>query len=173
MSDVIQFRDPNNIASFVDFVKSLVDMDNYNFIDCPTAKESRGPFHKQDVVAAVLKTGGVYSEMAFLLNRRRQAVKNYIHSNRDILLFFTDIRETALDEVQKAAFGLVAKVIRQPVAELASNGGVLVPCGVCLFPALDGNGESTGTFCQPLRREFGSRRPMAVADVVNIQKAAD
>ncbi len=104
VSGVVQFRDPNNIESFLDFVKSLVDMDNYNFIDCPTAVKSKGPFHKQDVVAAVLKTGGVYSEMALLLNRRRQSVKNYIHSNRDVLLFFTDIRESLLAEVERPAF---------------------------------------------------------------------
>jgi hypothetical protein len=82
----------------------LVDIheraEDYDFENCPTRLDRYGPYHKPDVAAAIYKTGGVYAHMAYLLGRRRNAIREYVIANPDLMDMVAEVRETAIDLVE-------------------------------------------------------------------------
>ena len=88
---------------FLPEVRERVKNDAYHFHLCPTAVEDKGPFHPEDVCAALIATNGVLSDAARLLNRRRSSLKGFIDRNKSILIFYTDIREEFIDKIEVVA----------------------------------------------------------------------
>lgn len=111
MTDII------TIDSFLDDVEQRVARDIYDFVNCPTVKDRLGPYHKQDVVAAILKHGGLISGAARELSRSRSGFDRYIKTNRDVFEYWSDIRESNIDILER-------NVMREAL------GGDL---GACLF----------------------------------------
>lgn len=77
-------------------------LESYNFVECDT--RTKGVFHPQDVVAAILLTGGMYKDMVPLLGRPRHSIRDYIQSNEDIRLIWEEIQDGKLDDLEKGIF---------------------------------------------------------------------
>lgn len=90
----------DEIEEFLPEVAGRVASESYDFLKCPTALDRMGPYHKQDVIAALIATECVISKAAILLNRSRHRVRDYIYGNRDVLLWFDDVREGNLDIIE-------------------------------------------------------------------------
>lgn len=73
---------------------------NYDFVNCWTANNPGEHFSKQDVVAAIVHTGGNYAHMGRILKRSRGSVYSYIMANPDVSNIFNEIRESALDQIE-------------------------------------------------------------------------
>lgn len=82
----------------------LIDPNEYDFINCDTRVNRNGPYRKVDVVAAIVATGGIYSQMAGLLGRRRSGIKDFVEGNPDIHAVKKDLQETLLDSVEQSQF---------------------------------------------------------------------
>lgn len=80
------------------------DPDRYRFANCATATGTL--IHKQDVVAAILATGGNYVNMAKLLSRTRAAVVDFVRGNEDVAKFRNDVFEGGMDEMEDMARSL-------------------------------------------------------------------
>jgi len=104
VGEVIELTPPSYSAEIDEFLPEVIDrvaQDNYHFKRCQTALNfPSGPVLKMDVVAAILKTTGNYSSMARLLRRNRNTIVSYVHSNADVATFFSDTKESKLDEIE-------------------------------------------------------------------------
>jgi hypothetical protein len=69
----------------------------YDFVNCPTRVDRNGPYFPQDVIAALIHCHFVLIEASRLLGRRRQALKDYIYRNPDMLDWWVDHQEGVLD----------------------------------------------------------------------------
>ena len=78
-----------------------VSRDEYRFANCATATDLA--IHREDVVAAVLRTGGNYANMAKLLSRTRTSVVNFVRSHEDIAKFRNDVFESKVDAIEEMA----------------------------------------------------------------------
>lgn len=90
-----------SIEDFLEDVQRAVANDTYDFQHCHTAMDRMGPYHKIDVIAALIKTNGNYSLMAPLLNRNRGRIRDYVMGNRDVLEFRDDLRQSRLDIIEE------------------------------------------------------------------------
>ncbi len=79
-------------------------VDEAYFDVCSTRLDRYGPYHKDDVLAAIVFTQGNYSEMARLLGRKRTGVRDYVLGNPDVKEVFDDTREGLLDAVETSVF---------------------------------------------------------------------
>ena len=75
---------------------------SYDFKNCPT--RAGGPFYEQDVIAALLFSGGVLADAARILSRRRTRLKEFIDSNADLFELWNEIKESTIDEVEAVVF---------------------------------------------------------------------
>lgn len=74
--------------------------EEYDFAGCLTRMDRMGPYHKPDVIAAIHKTLGDFGQMAQLLGRKRQAVRDYVLGNLDVKDVLDEVNETVLDAVE-------------------------------------------------------------------------
>jgi len=74
----------------------------YDFKTCLTAIDNIGPYFKEDVIAAIYHSRGHLGEMAYLLNRNRARVRDYVFANRDVKEVFDNIRETSVDYIERS-----------------------------------------------------------------------
>lgn len=74
---------------------------DYDFNTCRTRIDRDGPYHEEDVIAAIHVTGGVFGAMARLLGRKRQSIKDYVYRNPAVLAEFENYRESCIDEVER------------------------------------------------------------------------
>ena len=81
-----------------------INPNTYDFRGCITRNEKDGPYYKRDVVAALMKSGGVYSEMSTLLGRNRTKVKAFVEANPDMKEIRDDLQEHLLDKVEAGQF---------------------------------------------------------------------
>lgn len=95
--------EPETVDDLAPEVRLRVEQGRYDFENCATRLDHFGPIWKQDVMAAIIVTKGEMAAIAHLIGRRRQSVKDFIHRNRDILLFYTDVRESEIDEIERGA----------------------------------------------------------------------
>ena len=75
-------------------------LEAYDFAHCQTRADRSGPYNKFDVTAAILATRGNFTEMALLLGRRRNAVRDYVYANLEVKDVLDEIREIWLDEAE-------------------------------------------------------------------------
>lgn len=94
------------IHGFLPDIQKRIDngVEGYNFPKCATALDPRGPYHKEDVIAAMIVAAGNYADMAKFLGRSRAAVKRYVESNDDVAEFYSNYREGMLDTVEANLF---------------------------------------------------------------------
>ena len=95
--------EPESVDDLAPDVKLRVEQGRYDFENCATRLDYFGPIWKQDVMAAILVTTGELGQIAKLLGRRRQSIKNFIYRNADMLLFYTDVREAEIDVIERNA----------------------------------------------------------------------
>lgn len=76
----------------------------YDFNNCPTRVDRNGPYFEQDVVAAIIATEATLSEMAMLLARQRQRLRDWILRNPLVLDFMMDFREGQIDLIERNYF---------------------------------------------------------------------
>lgn len=74
----------------------------YDFEHCPTRLDHYGPYHREDVLAAICVTRGNLTEMSALLGRRRSSVRDHVYANIDVKDVFDEVREQFLDEAEQA-----------------------------------------------------------------------
>lgn len=90
----------DDIEEFLPEVTARVAAEEYNFTKCATALDRNGPYHKQDVIAALLSTEGTLSRAAMLLGRSRARLRDYVYRNPDVLTWFDDLKEGSIDIVE-------------------------------------------------------------------------
>lgn len=72
----------------------------YAFETCQTRLDRLGPFVLVDVVYAIAAARGNWVEMAKLLGRQRQRVKDWVESRPDVNAFREDIVQGIIDDVE-------------------------------------------------------------------------
>lgn len=83
-----------------DLVAKVGVPEEYDFSVCQTRLDRYGPYDPVDVAAAILMTGGVFSQMASLLGRNRNRVRDYVLSRPEVKRVYDEVRESILDEVE-------------------------------------------------------------------------
>ena len=83
--------------------------DVYDFNHCKTRDDRFGPYFKPDVIAAILAAQGNFTEMAVLLGRRRNGVRDYVLAHLDVKDIYDEMRECFLDQVEKNHNDLASK----------------------------------------------------------------
>jgi len=73
----------------------------YDFINCPTRINHNGPYHPDDVIAAIRLSRGNFYEMSRLLGRRRNAIRDYVYANLMIKDVYDEVREGIIDQAEK------------------------------------------------------------------------
>lgn len=81
-----------------------IDPVTYDFAKCATRADRAGPYVKDDVIAAILRTYGNYAAMASLLGRTRSRVRDWVLAHPDVFQIREDVRESALDMVEDGVF---------------------------------------------------------------------
>lgn len=89
------------IEQFIDEVREQVASEKYNFDKCATRLDRDGPYHKEDVVAAILAAEGSFVDAARLLGRQRTRLRDYVYRNPDVLEFFDDFLEGQIDLIER------------------------------------------------------------------------
>jgi len=77
-----------------------IDPDTYDFDRCWTRVHHDAEYNINDVVAAIVFTGGNWGRMSMLLGRNRQRIKDYVYSHKIALDVYNDITEANLDLMQ-------------------------------------------------------------------------
>lgn len=88
-----------DVATIVEEVSAPED---YDFENCETRLNKFGPFNKIDVLFAAAATLGSLQEMAELLGRRRNSVKEYLTANPDVREYVEDVKEGSVDKLESA-----------------------------------------------------------------------
>jgi hypothetical protein len=73
---------------------------SYNFGVAPTRLDPKGPYYKEDVVAALLSTEFNLGRTAQLLGRSRASLSNYVASHADVKEVYDDAREALIDDAE-------------------------------------------------------------------------
>jgi hypothetical protein len=76
------------------------DGNGYDFNGCATRIDRNGPYHVEDVVAALFATKGDVSSAARLLARQRGRLKDYIDRNPMVLEYFNDLFQGTIDNIE-------------------------------------------------------------------------
>lgn len=72
----------------------------YSFETCQTRLDRLGPFVLVDVVYAIAAARGNWADMAKLLGRNRQRVKDWVESRPEVLAYREDVVQGIIDEVE-------------------------------------------------------------------------
>lgn len=87
---------------FQDIVAQIQPLaEAYNFEKCATRLDRNGPYHVEDVIAALITSKGSISEAATLLARQRLRLRDYINRNPLVLEFHNDLFEGTLDKIER------------------------------------------------------------------------
>lgn len=79
-------------------------MTDYDFERCATRLDTFGPYDPDDVIAAIYTSHGNYAQMARLLGRRRNKVRDFVLSKPEIKEIFDEVRESLVDDVEASVF---------------------------------------------------------------------
>lgn len=73
----------------------------YDFERCRTRLDHNGPYHLEDVIAALRETKGNFSLMSSLLARKRASVRDYVFTNLEAKDVYDEVREGLLDQAEQ------------------------------------------------------------------------
>lgn len=90
-----------DITKIIDDTVERLYQSEYNFQKCATRADRNGPYHIEDVVAAIVHSSGCLVEAAKLLGRRRVRLREFIWRTPEILEFFEDLFEGNLDLIER------------------------------------------------------------------------
>ena len=86
---------------------NYLDVDfEYDFSTCETRLDKFGPYRKDDVLAAIVKSGANLAKMAMMLGRNRNKVRDYVLANTEIKEVFDEVREARLDLIEETAYSM-------------------------------------------------------------------
>lgn len=74
----------------------------YDFEHCYTRMNRDKPYYKDDVVAAILWSASNFGQMAVLLGRNRNRIREYVESHPDMYEIFYDVDDTMMDFIESA-----------------------------------------------------------------------
>ena len=98
-------KDPKgDMMPFVPEGYEDLDYRNYKFDRCLTRMDSRGPFDKEDVVAALLSARGALGIAAGYLGRSRSSLVRWLKAHPTINAVVADYKATQLDAVEVNTF---------------------------------------------------------------------
>ena len=75
-------------------------IEEYDFVNCYTARDRLNPYAEEDVAAAIIFFRGSYASMARALGRSRNSVVNYISQVAYLRDLRDEIVESALDDIE-------------------------------------------------------------------------
>lgn len=73
----------------------------YDFDHCYTRQNREAPYNINDVVMAILRTGGNWGAMSILLGRNRNRIKDYVYSHQDVRDIYEDVLGSNLDLIKR------------------------------------------------------------------------